>query len=68
MSERCNNSTKAITANHDHHEPGGVQAKHPENKVDDDDNDDDDDDGNDDGHDDDDDQPDADHDATHQVS
>ena len=43
VSERCNNSTKAITANHDHHEPGGVQAKHSENKGDDDDDDDDDD-------------------------
>ena len=59
MSERCNNSTKSITADHDHHEPGGVQAKHPENQGDD---------GHDDDDDDDDDQPDADHDTTHQVS
>ena len=65
MSERCNNSTKSIATDHDHHEPGGVQAKHSENKDDDDDDGDDDGGG---GDDDDGDRPDADHDATHQVS
>ena len=42
MSEGCNYSTKSITADHDHHEPGGVQPKHSEKKDDDDDDDNDD--------------------------
>ena len=61
MSERCDNGTESITADHDHHETRGVQSKHPEDNDDDDD-------GNDDYDDDVDDQPDADHDATHKVS
>ena len=36
VSQRCNNGTESIAADHDHHEPGGVQAKHSKDDNDDD--------------------------------